>query len=200
MIIMVDIVLVVVFKSFKKKVVVKLKKLVEYFKYIDMVLDVIKNLKERKGFFCQVILKYVMSKFKVGNDVIKVNFRIKVVLKNGVKSKVLKQSKGVGVQGRFSVGEKKVVVKKFKVVKLKVVVKKFKVKKFKVVKKLVGEKVKKVKKFLVKVKLLKKVVKFKVVKKFFKKFKVVKFKKVKLFKKVVKFKKVKIFKKGVLKK
>ena len=133
----------VVAKSPKKKAAAKPKKPAEHPKYIDMVLDAIKNLKERKGSSRQAILKYVMSKFKVGNDATKVNSRIKVALKNGVKSKALKQSKGVGAQGRFSVGEKKVAAKKPKAVKPKAAAKKPKAKKPKAAKKPAGEKTKK---------------------------------------------------------
>ncbi|XP_048762936.1 histone H1-delta-like [Ostrea edulis] len=127
-------------KSPKKKAAAKPKKPADHPKYIDMVLDAIKNLKEKKGSSRQAILKYVMSKFKVGNDPTKVNSRVKVALKNGVKSKALKQSKGVGAQGRFSVGEKPT-AKKPKATKPKAA-KKPKAKKPKAAKKPAGEKTK----------------------------------------------------------
>lgn len=187
-------------KSPKKKAAAKPKKPAEHPKYIDMVLDAIKNLKERKGSSRQAILKYVMSKFKVGNDATKVNSRIKVALKNGVKSKALKQSKGVGAQGRFSVGEKKAAVKKPKAVKPKAAAKKPKAKKPKAAKKPTGEKAKKVKKSPAKAKSPKKAAKPKAAKKSPKKPKAAKPKKAKSPKKAAKPKKAKTPKKGASKK
>lgn len=184
-------------KSPKKKAAAKPKKPAEHPKYIDMVLDAIKNLKERKGSSRQAILKYVMSKFKVGNDATKVNSRIKVALKNGVKSKALKQSKGVGAQGRFSVGEKKAAVKKPKAVKPKAAAKKPKAKKPKAAKKPAGEKAKK---SPAKAKSPKKAAKPKAAKKSPKKPKAAKPKKAKSPKKAAKPKKAKTPKKGASKK
>ncbi|XP_062589648.1 histone H1-delta-like [Saccostrea cucullata] len=188
-------------KSPKKKAAAKPKKPAEHPKYIDMVLDAIKNLKERKGSSRQAILKYVMSKFKVGNDATKVNSRVKVALKNGVKSKVLKQSKGTGAQGRFSVGEKKAAVKKPKAAKPKTA-KKPAAKKPKAAKKPAGEKAKKVKKSPKKAKAAKpKTAKPKTVKKSPKKAtKAAKPKKAKTPKKAAKPKKTKTPKKAATKK
>ncbi|XP_061191223.1 histone 24-like [Saccostrea echinata] len=187
-------------KSPKKKAAAKPKKQTEHPKYLDMVLDAIKNLKERKGSSRQAILKYVMSKYKVGNDATKVNSRVKAALRKGVTSKALKQSKGVGAQGRFSVGEKKAVVKKPKAAKSKTA-KKPAAKKPKAAKKTAGEKAKKVKKSPKKAKTAKpKTAKPKTVKKSPKKAKAAKPKKAKTPKKAAKPKKAKTPKKAAAKK
>lgn len=99
-------------KTPKKKAAAKPKKPADHPKYIDMIVSAIKALKERKGASRQAIVKYVQANNKVGNDTAKVNTRVKVALRNGVKSGALKQTKGVGAQGRFSLGEKKAAAKK----------------------------------------------------------------------------------------
>ncbi|XP_062608939.1 histone H1-delta-like [Saccostrea cucullata] len=128
-------------KTPKKKTASKPKKPADHPKYLDMVVTAIKALKERKGSSRQAIVKYVQSNNKVGEDTAKVNTRVKVALRNGVKSGALKQTKGVGAQGRFSLGEKKAGVKKPKAAKKpKSPAKKPKVKKPKAAKKPAGEK------------------------------------------------------------
>ena len=48
-----------------------------------------------------------MKHYNVGHDERMVNARLKVALRNGVKSGTLKQSKGTGASGSFRVGDKK---------------------------------------------------------------------------------------------
>ena len=105
-------------KSPKKKAA-KPKKPATHPKYSEMVKKAITSLKERGGSSRQAILKYIMTNFNVGKDQKAVNSRLKVALKNGVKSKALKQAKGTGASGSFRIGEstkpaKKPVAKKAK--------------------------------------------------------------------------------------
>ena len=65
-------------------------------KYSDMIKAAVSSLKERGGSSRQAILKYVMAHYKVGNDQKKVNSRVKVALKSGLKSGALKHAKGTG--------------------------------------------------------------------------------------------------------
>ena len=60
----------------------------------------------------QAVLKYIMANYKVGNEVAKINARVKTALKAGVKAGTLKQAKGTGASGSFRLGEKKVAAAK----------------------------------------------------------------------------------------
>ena len=75
-------------------------------KYIDMVKAALGSLKERSGSSRQAILKYVMANYKVGNDVNSINAHLKMALRNGVKKGALKQAKGTGATGSFTLGDK----------------------------------------------------------------------------------------------
>ncbi|KAL8606361.1 hypothetical protein ACOMHN_050841 [Nucella lapillus] len=77
-------------------------------KYNVMIAAAVTSLKERSGSSRQAILKYVMANYKVGNEVTKINARVKTALKAGVKAGTLKQAKGTGASGSFRLGEKKV--------------------------------------------------------------------------------------------
>ncbi|KAL8580541.1 hypothetical protein ACOMHN_057984 [Nucella lapillus] len=81
-------------------------------KYNVMIAAAVTSLKERSGSSRQAILKYVMANYKVGNEVTKINARVKSALKAGVKAGTLKQAKGTGASGSFRLGEKKVEAKK----------------------------------------------------------------------------------------
>ncbi|KAL8578189.1 hypothetical protein ACOMHN_050836 [Nucella lapillus] len=81
-------------------------------KYNVMIAAAVTSLKERGGSSRQAILKYVMANYKVGNEVTKINARVKTALKAGVKAGTLKQAKGTGASGSFRLGEKKVEAKK----------------------------------------------------------------------------------------
>lgn len=82
-------------------------------KYVEMTVAAINALKERNGSSRQAILKYIMSHYSVGKDPKVVNTHLKMALKRGVASGVLKHAKGQGASGSFRVtGEKKPVVKR----------------------------------------------------------------------------------------
>ncbi len=61
---------------------------------------------ERGGSSRQAILKYIMKHYNVGKDEKTVNNHLKLALRAGVKNKSLKQRKGTGASGSFSVGER----------------------------------------------------------------------------------------------
>ena len=92
-------------KTPKKKAAAKPKKPATHPKYSEMVSKAITALKERGGSSRQAILKYIMANFNVGADAKVVNSHLKISLRNGVKNKTLKQSKGTGASGSFRVGE-----------------------------------------------------------------------------------------------
>ena len=94
-------------KSPKKKAAAKPKKPANHPKYSEMVQKAITALKERGGSSRQAILKYIMANFNVGADAKVVNVHLKLSLRNGVKNKSLKQSKGTGASGSFRLGEVK---------------------------------------------------------------------------------------------
>ena len=81
-------------------------------KYNAMIAAAIASLKERGGSSRQAVLKYIMANYKVGNEVAKINARVKTALKAGVKAGTLKQAKGTGASGSFRLGEKKVAAAK----------------------------------------------------------------------------------------
>ena len=81
-------------------------------KYNVMIAAAITSLKERGGSSRQAVLKYIMANYKVGNEVAKINARVKTALKAGVKAGTLKQAKGTGASGSFRLGEKKVAAAK----------------------------------------------------------------------------------------
>ena len=107
-------------KSMKSK---KAKSATDHPKYSSMITAAIGQLKERGGSSRQAILKYITTNYKLGDaaDVNKINARLKLAIKSGVKAGSLKQSKGTGASGSFRLGEKKsatekpVIVKKPKV-------------------------------------------------------------------------------------
>ncbi|KAK7496387.1 hypothetical protein BaRGS_00012309 [Batillaria attramentaria] len=79
----------------------------EHPKYSVMIASAILTLKERGGSSRQAILKYIRSKYNLGPETAKINSRLKIALKAGVKSGHLKQSKGTGAAGSFRLGERK---------------------------------------------------------------------------------------------
>ncbi|KAK7457288.1 hypothetical protein BaRGS_00039260 [Batillaria attramentaria] len=90
-----------------KKVGRKTPTLPEHPKYSVMIADAISALKERGGSSRQAILKYIGSKYSLGSETVKINSRLKMALKAGVKSGNLKQSKGTGAAGSFRLGERR---------------------------------------------------------------------------------------------
>lgn len=79
-------------------------------KYMDMVVEAIATLKERKGSSRQAIVKYIEANFNVPKE--KCNTHIKMALRRGVENGKLKQTKGVGAAGSFRVAEKPKAAKK----------------------------------------------------------------------------------------
>ena len=75
-------------------------------KYKDMIASAIGSLKERRGSSRQAILKYILSHYKVGGEVSKVNARVKMTLRAGLKNGQLRQVKGSGASGSFRLGER----------------------------------------------------------------------------------------------
>nr|AKV16246.1 putative histone protein [Pectinaria gouldii] len=94
-------------KSPTKKVAAaaKPKKVSTHPKYSEMVRAAIEALKERGGSSRQAILRYIVLNYKVGEDERVVNQHLKVALRTGVKSEMLKQSKGSGASGSFKLGD-----------------------------------------------------------------------------------------------
>ena len=82
------------------------KKPAEHPKYADMVSAAIAARKERGGSSRRAILKYIMANYKVSSDEKQVNTHVKMALKRGAASGVLKQVKGAGANGSFKLGEK----------------------------------------------------------------------------------------------
>lgn len=103
-----------------KKRATKAKKPADHPKYVDMVKSALGALKERGGSSRHAILKYIVTHYKLGQDERAINAHLKLALRAGVKSGLLKQSKGSGAAGSFKLGEKaekKATAKKPKAVK-----------------------------------------------------------------------------------
>jgi histone H1/5 len=96
-----------VVKASKKKTVAKPKKPAVHPAYIEMIQKGIADLKERGGSSRQALLKYIVANYKVGDNQVAINARVKTALKSGVKSGSLKQLKGTGASGSFRLGEVK---------------------------------------------------------------------------------------------
>jgi len=86
-------------------------------KYSDMIKSALKSLNERSGSSRAAILKYVLAHYSL--DPMQANQHLKVALKNGVKNKHFKQTKGNGASGSFKLGEGAKVAKKKKSTKTK---------------------------------------------------------------------------------
>jgi len=68
-------------------------------KYSDMIKSALKALNDRGGSSRAAILKFVLANYSL--DPIQANQHLKLALKNGVKSKHFKQTKGNGASGSF---------------------------------------------------------------------------------------------------
>lgn len=79
-------------------------KSVNHPKFIDMIGEALQKLNEKSGSSRQAILKFVVANYPVDEKL--ANQYLKVALKNGVKSGVLKQLKGVGASGSFKLADK----------------------------------------------------------------------------------------------
>ncbi|KAL3106912.1 hypothetical protein niasHT_010827 [Heterodera trifolii] len=72
--------------------------------YSSMIKKAIAELKEKKGSSRTAILKYLMSRYQLGENATKINSSLKLGLKRGVVSGELKQVKGIGASGSFRLG------------------------------------------------------------------------------------------------
>jgi len=82
-------------------------------KYSEMIKAALKSLNDRGGSSRAAILKFVLANYSL--DPAQANQHLKIALKNGVKSKFFKQTKGSGASGSFKLaaaGEKTKVKKK----------------------------------------------------------------------------------------
>lgn len=101
-----------------KKVSTKAKKPSTHPTYGAMAKAAISALKERTGSSRQAILKYIMANYNLGTtDQKRVNGRLKIALKNGLKKGAFKNAKGTGVTGSFKLADKPVKAKKPKAAK-----------------------------------------------------------------------------------
>ena len=70
-------------------------------KYIEMAVSALEALKERGGSSRQAILKYIQGHYSVGSDQKVVGTHLKLALKRGLDSGVIKHVKGTGASGSF---------------------------------------------------------------------------------------------------
>lgn len=70
-------------------------------KYIEMAVAALNSLKERSGSSRQAIHKYIVSNYSVGQDSKVVSTHLKLALKRGVETGVIKNVKGTGASGSF---------------------------------------------------------------------------------------------------
>jgi len=73
-------------------------------KYSDMIKSALKSLNDRGGSSRAAILKYVLANYRL--DPVQANQHLKLALKNGVKAKHFKQTKGNGASGSFKLAAK----------------------------------------------------------------------------------------------
>lgn len=83
----------------KKTVAAKPKAAPTHPKYAEMIKAALKALNDRGGSSRAAILKFVLANYSL--DPAQANQHLKLALKNGVKAKVLKQTKGSGASGSF---------------------------------------------------------------------------------------------------
>ncbi|KAI1731351.1 linker histone h1 and h5 family domain-containing protein [Ditylenchus destructor] len=82
--------------------------------YVDMIKEAITELDDRTGSSKAAILKYVVQKFQVGSNMTMINSHLRLALKRGVATGVLKQTKGIGASGSFRIGGKVAAIPKEK--------------------------------------------------------------------------------------
>lgn len=73
-------------------------------KFIDMIVEGLQKMNEKSGSSRQAILKFIVSNYPVDQKL--ANQYVKIALKNGVKSGLLKQLKGIGASGSFKLADK----------------------------------------------------------------------------------------------
>lgn len=99
-----------------------IKKVTKHPSFADMISVAIQKLGEKGGSSKCALLKYIAANYELDAKI--ANQYLKMALKNGVKSGLFKQAKGVGVTGSFKLGEKKKELKAKKLTVEKKVVKK----------------------------------------------------------------------------
>jgi len=72
-------------------------------KYSDMIKSALKSLNDRGGSSRAAILKFVLANYSL--DPVQANQHLKLALKNGVKGKYFKQTKGNGASGSFKLAD-----------------------------------------------------------------------------------------------
>uniref|UniRef100_A0A0K0D8F4 H15 domain-containing protein n=1 Tax=Angiostrongylus cantonensis TaxID=6313 RepID=A0A0K0D8F4_ANGCA len=75
--------------------------------YSVMIRKVVSELEEKSGSSKAAILKFMQSHFKLGANITRINFHLRVALNKAVVKGELKQVKGIGASGRFKLGKKK---------------------------------------------------------------------------------------------
>jgi len=93
-------------------------------KYSEMIKAALKSLNDRGGSSRAAILKFVLANYSL--DPVQANQHLKLALKNGVKAKYFKQTKGNGASGSFKLaaaGEGKPAKKKSTKAKKNIIIK-----------------------------------------------------------------------------
>ncbi|XGW02013.1 hypothetical protein V3C99_014239 [Haemonchus contortus] len=75
--------------------------------YSAMIRKAVSELKEKSGSSKSAILKFILSHYKLGENVVKINSQLRLALKRSVAKGELVQVKGTGASGSFKLGEKK---------------------------------------------------------------------------------------------
>ncbi|VDM81002.1 unnamed protein product, partial [Strongylus vulgaris] len=74
--------------------------------YSAMIKAAIKDLKDRKGASKQAIQKFIIQKYKVGDNDKQISAHLRMALKKGVIGGSFKQASGTGAAGRFRLADK----------------------------------------------------------------------------------------------
>uniref|UniRef100_T1ITR2 H15 domain-containing protein n=1 Tax=Strigamia maritima TaxID=126957 RepID=T1ITR2_STRMM len=75
-------------------------------KYMEMSISAINEMNDRNGLSRQAILKYIIENYEVSKDAKAVNTHLKIALKRGLSTGVLKHAKGQGASGSFRISDK----------------------------------------------------------------------------------------------
>ncbi|KAE9412801.1 hypothetical protein Angca_005439 [Angiostrongylus cantonensis] len=75
--------------------------------YSVMIRKAVSELEEKSGSSKAAILKFIQSYFKLGANITRINFHLRVALNKAVVKGELKQVNGIGASGRFKLGKKK---------------------------------------------------------------------------------------------
>uniref|UniRef100_A0A0K0D691 H15 domain-containing protein n=1 Tax=Angiostrongylus cantonensis TaxID=6313 RepID=A0A0K0D691_ANGCA len=75
--------------------------------YSAMIRKAVSELEEKSGSSRAAILKFILSRYKLGVNITRINFHLRVLLNKAVVKGELKQVKGIGASGGFKLGKKK---------------------------------------------------------------------------------------------